>query len=163
MSMPMVSESPLAQPDASTTEPDRSDVEEEPRFRFTLRTLLVIVTLVACAFAVWRSRVNAYAELRERRIAFQEAYKAGAFDKAYAFMTPEYRRTHTLAHFTATRPFADLPDIADDDVAIGILGQEATVYDTPYATWWLLIGTLFYWHKQDGEWYFSDRTETYLD
>jgi hypothetical protein len=133
------------------------------RFRFTLRTLLVVVTLVACALAVWRSRVNAYAELRERRIAFQEAYKTEAFDKAYAFMTPEYRQEHTLAHFTTTRPFASLPDVADDDVAIGILGREATVYDTPYATWWLLIGTLFYWHKQDGEWYFSDRSETIYD
>jgi len=133
-------------------------------------SLLGVVGLVFGSLLYYQNRQNE-AAIKARYLQFCPAVYNHWYKEAYTYMTPEYRRTHTLNEFVLDEElkFGLYNDIdiwgcsLDPKYSIDVSGNQATVWPgrNVFMEWY--GGPSYEMEQVDGEWYFTGESEWYVD
>jgi hypothetical protein len=137
------------------------------KLRFSLKTLFVLITLVALWLG-WRRHVEieSAAVLRAYH-AYQRALETGALEEAYSMMTEEYRSRHSLEKFTRNYGHHAGPGNVphDPNASVSSLSRgRAWVYESEAPGFLeLMSGKCYEFRKERGQWRFTGEVEQYYD
>ena len=124
------------------------------RLRFSLRTLLVLVT-VLCMWLAWRGYTTRMREaLQARHNAFGQALDDYQYFDAYPFMTPAFRQKYSADDFY---------DQFWNEGRIYPFGSNVDISTNPFSSYgyvgfhWLTLGSYaqYKWELIDGVWYYT--------
>ena len=143
--------------DANQEKPRRS------RLRFSLRGLLVLLTITAIGLACVSNLKWQRSAIRNRYQSYQKALENEAFEDAYRIMSPDYRKSHSLTNFTLKWGYGAWPTFPT-------LSQNPSIRVYWNRAYWFPVEASFIeWRGGlefqfvDGEWYMTDRIVHYTD
>jgi 4-amino-4-deoxy-L-arabinose transferase-like glycosyltransferase len=133
-------------------------------------SLLGVIVLVFGSLSYYQNRQNE-AAIEARYLRFCPAVYNHWYKEAYTYMTPEYRRTHTLNEFVLDEELKSglYNDIdlwgcsLDPKYSIDVSGNQAIVWPGHNAFMEWYGGPSYELERIDGEWYFTGESEWYVD
>jgi len=146
--------------DVPLLQPNRSKTRR--RLRFSLRSLLLLVTVVAALAAMHVHRKSQHALLMTRCSQFYDAFSKDDMATAYQFMSPKYKKLQSLEEFTDDTGFANL-SCKIPVISLSLTGNSASLFEYECGAFNLYSGIVHYWKRSDGKWYFTGDTDWFLD
>jgi hypothetical protein len=133
---------------------------------YAIGGILLAFGLAALAFPLASSGYRDRTAIAERYTQFYDGYNNGEYEKAYSFMSPAYRQTHTIEKFKSDFDFlGSSNEQLRPGHSIRFSNNKAYLYPTDQ--WWKIgllgSGYEFELEKVEGNWYFTGEYNLLLD
>jgi hypothetical protein len=127
-----------------------------------MRTLLILVALLAVFFSIRAYRERQNAILTTRYAVFYDSLSNGNMATAYDSMSSNYKERNTLEDFIGDSQYFDFLG-RNPFVSVSIFGNNATLYEYETGTLDIYSGNVQYWNRDNGGWRFTGETQQFLD